>query len=361
MQHRYPELNICGTQHGYFDEDQTDQVIDQINRANPSVLLVAMGAPLQELWIAKHREKLQVKVAMGVGGLFDFYAGQVARAPLWLREIGLEWCWRILQEPGRMWRRYIIGNPLFLYRVWRYGKRNKAQNKRPSGGHDESAISAGNWYVRTWLRRILWSQSSILQRILKRLLDITVASVGLILLSPLLALVAIAIRLESSGPAFFQQIRIGRAGQEFKFLKFRSMYIDAEQRRAELLNANEMAGGVLFKLRDDPRITRVGGFIRRTSIDELPQLWNVLRGDMSLVGPRPCLPSEASEYSVIDRLRLDAEPGITCTWQVSGRSDIPFAQQVEMDLEYINQSNWKKDFILLVKTIPAVISGRGAY
>jgi lipopolysaccharide/colanic/teichoic acid biosynthesis glycosyltransferase len=139
------------------------------------------------------------------------------------------------------------------------------------------------------------------------------------------------------------------------------MYIDAEQRKAALMAQNEMAGGVLFKMRHDPRITRVGRIIRRFSIDELPQLWNVLRGDMSLVGPRPALPQEVAQYRLSDRHRLLASPGITCIWQVSGRSDIPFDRQVELDVEYIHSARLSTDIQLLAKTIPAVISGRGAY
>ena len=139
------------------------------------------------------------------------------------------------------------------------------------------------------------------------------------------------------------------------------MYIDAEARKQELMDQNEMQGGVLFKMKDDPRITRVGGFIRRYSIDELPQLWNVLRGDMSLVGPRPPVPSEVEQYSISDRRRLDAIPGITGLWQVSGRSDIPFDQQVELDVQYIHNATLWENIKLLLKTIPAVLSGRGAY
>jgi lipopolysaccharide/colanic/teichoic acid biosynthesis glycosyltransferase len=195
----------------------------------------------------------------------------------------------------------------------------------------------------------------------KRCLDVSAAGVGILLLSPVFIIVAAWIRLESPGGIIFRQKRVGRDGEPFSMLKFRSMYVDAEARKAALLAQNEMAGGVIFKMKNDPRITRVGRFIRRTSIDELPQLFNVLRGDMSLVGPRPPLPSEVAEYSLKDRGRLDAVPGITCIWQVSGRSEIPFPQQVEMDLDYIHRQSFTEDVRLLLKTVPALVRGRGAY
>jgi lipopolysaccharide/colanic/teichoic acid biosynthesis glycosyltransferase len=195
----------------------------------------------------------------------------------------------------------------------------------------------------------------------KRLLDVVASLSAILLLSPVLGLVALAIRLESSGPVIFRQRRVGRDGREFMMLKFRSMFTDAEQRLEALLAQNEMDGGVIFKMRDDPRVTRVGRLIRRTSIDELPQLFNVLRGDMSLVGPRPPLPREVALYSLHDRGRLDAEPGITCIWQVSGRSTIPFERQVEMDLDYIHSQSLAQDIKLLLRTVPALLLGRGAY
>lgn len=196
---------------------------------------------------------------------------------------------------------------------------------------------------------------------LKRSLDVCLAMLIFIALSPLLLTVALAIRVESPGPILFHQVRIGYRGQPFKFWKFRSMYPDAEQRRRQLEQANEMQGGVLFKMKKDPRITGVGRFIRKYSIDELPQLWNVLNGDMTLVGPRPALPNEVARYSLYDRERLDAKPGITCIWQVSGRSDIPFEQQVKLDLRYIYFQSLKQDIKILLKTVPAVLTGRGAY
>lgn len=210
-------------------------------------------------------------------------------------------------------------------------------------------------------KRLAWKSVIGGTRVFKRSLDIAVSLELLMLLAPVLLLVAIAIKLESPGPVFFRQTRVGRWGKLFAMWKFRSMYIDAEARKAELLARNESAGGVIFKMKDDPRITRVGRIIRRASIDELPQFWNVLVGDMSLVGPRPALPGEVDQYSLADRRRLEVIPGITCIWQVSGRSEIPFAEQVKLDVRYIESSSLAQDILILLKTVPAVLLGRGAY
>ena len=195
----------------------------------------------------------------------------------------------------------------------------------------------------------------------KRLIDVTGSLVGMVLLSPLLLGIALAVKLTSPGPVIFSQVRVGRYGRHFRFYKFRSMYIDAEARKAELLSQNESKDGVIFKMKDDPRITRVGKFLRRTSLDELPQLWNVFIGDMSLVGPRPPVPSEVAQYTLEDRKRLDVIPGITCLWQIKGRSEIPFHEQVRLDKEYILAPSVWKDIAILFKTIPAIIGGKGAY
>jgi len=197
--------------------------------------------------------------------------------------------------------------------------------------------------------------------LIKRVFDIAVSAVAILLLLPLFMLVGLLIRLESPGPVFFKQTRVGRWGTLFTIWKFRSMFVDAEQRKASLMERNEMDGRVLFKIKNDPRVTRVGRFIRKTSIDELPQLWNVLIGDMSLVGPRPPIPSEVDQYSLSDRRRLEVTPGITCIWQVSGRSEIPFDQQVELDVEYIQSQSIWTDLKILVKTVPALLLGSGAY
>ena len=237
------------------------------------------------------------------------------------------------------------------------GKKERLERREPSPSVSGSQRKLGM----TAARRARWRLRIAFHAVLKRLVDVLASALLLLLLSPVFAFVAILVRLESPGPVFFSQKRVGRAGRSFDFFKFRSMYIDAEARKQELMDQNEMQGGVLFKMKDDPRITRVGGFIRRYSIDELPQLWNVLRGDMSLVGPRPPVPSEVEQYSISDRRRLDAIPGITGLWQVSGRSDIPFDQQVELDVQYIHNATLWENIKLLLKTIAAVLSGRGAY
>jgi exopolysaccharide biosynthesis polyprenyl glycosylphosphotransferase len=198
-------------------------------------------------------------------------------------------------------------------------------------------------------------------QLLKRAMDCIGAGIGLLVLSPLFAVMALLIKLESAGPVLFSQTRIGKDGVEFRCWKFRSMFQDAEQRKQELMQQNEMAGGVTFKMKHDPRVTRVGRFIRKASIDELPQLWNVFNGDMSLVGPRPPVPQEVAQYTAHERQRLAVKPGITCIWQVSGRSDIPFNEQVLMDIEYIRSRSLWLDISLLLRTIPAVLLARGSY
>ena len=196
---------------------------------------------------------------------------------------------------------------------------------------------------------------------LKRAMDIVLSGLGMIILSPVFLGIAAAVKFTSPGPVIFSQVRVGRYGRYFNFYKFRSMYRDAEARKKDLLALNESSDGVIFKMKDDPRITKVGRLLRRTSLDELPQLWNVFIGDMSLVGPRPPVPKEVQEYTLEDRKRLDVIPGITCLWQIMGRSEIPFNEQVRLDKEYIIAPSIWKDIVILLKTIPAILGGKGAY
>ncbi len=193
----------------------------------------------------------------------------------------------------------------------------------------------------------------------KRVFDVVASAVALVLLAPVFAAIAVAIRIESPGPFLFRQRRMGLNGREFDMLKFRSMYQDAEERLEALRSENEMSGPV-FKMANDPRVTRVGRFIRRTSLDELPQFWNVLRGEMSIVGPRPPIPAEVRQYKRWQRRRLSMKPGITCIWQISGRNNIDFDRWMELDLEYIDTWSLWSDIAICFKTIPAVITSRGA-
>ena len=196
--------------------------------------------------------------------------------------------------------------------------------------------------------------------IAKRILDIIGAIAGILICLPIWAVAAILIKLDSPGPVLFCQTRVGENGKPFRFYKLRTMYVDADRRKQELAHHNEMDGPV-FKIRDDPRVTRVGRYLRKYSIDETPQLVHVLLGQMSLVGPRPPLIDEVARYEPWQTERLSVRPGLTCIWQVSGRNEIPFERWVLMDIDYIRHRNFWLDLALLVKTIPAVITGRGAY
>ena len=211
------------------------------------------------------------------------------------------------------------------------------------------------------LRMLLWHLTIRSSLFFKRTMDILLSFICILAAMPVFLLTALLVKLSSPGPIIFSQVRVGKYGRHFKFYKFRSMYLDAEARKAELLKHNESADGVIFKMKHDPRITPVGRFIRKFSIDELPQLFNVLLGDMSLVGPRPPVPQEVAHYTLDERKRLNITPGITCLWQVSGRSELPFRQQMALDKEYIASRSAWKDFLILLKTIPAILTGRGAY
>ena len=215
-----------------------------------------------------------------------------------------------------------------------------------------------NWRVQRgrWLQR--WRAGSAGG--LKRAADLAGSLVFLTVFSPLFLLLALIIKLEDRGPVFFSQIRVGRFGEKLRMYKFRSMRLNAEAEFEKLLAQNQHAEGVTFKMKHDPRITRVGKWLRRFSLDELPQFVNVLKGDMSLVGPRPPTPREVSHYSLADRRRLAVKPGLTCFWQVSGRSNIDFSGQVKLDVEYIETAGFWVDLKILLRTVKAVVAGNGA-
>jgi lipopolysaccharide/colanic/teichoic acid biosynthesis glycosyltransferase len=222
---------------------------------------------------------------------------------------------------------------------------------------DESVIGVSDYYSN---RRITQESLSVYS-LLKRFIDIMGALIGLILLSPLIAFIVILIKYEDpTGSAFFYQTRVGKNERLFRMYKLRSMYSNAEEKLKDLLHQNEISGA-MFKMKDDPRVTKVGKFIRKMSIDELPQLFNVLRGDMSLVGPRPPLTREVAEYTSYDKKRLSVKPGCTGLWQVSGRNNLCFKEMVELDISYIeNRCIWF-DIKILFRTVKTVVGSQDAF
>lgn len=215
--------------------------------------------------------------------------------------------------------------------------------------------------LRFWRKKYMFLLLFGSARTLKRSIDIVFALFLLVCLIPLFLLVAALVKSVDRGPVLFWQTRVGRWGREFQMPKFRTMVVCAERMMGTLLAQNDHKEGLTFKMKNDPRVTWIGRILRRTSIDELPQLWSVLVGDMSLVGPRPPVPREVARYTLADRRRLNVNPGLTCIWQVSGRSTIPFPEQVELDVRYIESQSFLLDLQLLLKTIPAIFFGTGAY
>ncbi len=227
------------------------------------------------------------------------------------------------------------------------------------GMMNEARLKQKKWHY--YRKVFMWEATIKLSYGLKRFIDYFLSLFFIILFSPIFILTSLAIVIEDPGNVIFSQKRVGKDGRLFDFYKFRSMVIGADKMKDQLMDENESKDGVIFKMKDDPRITKIGKIIRHFSIDELPQLFNVLKGDMSLVGPRPPVPKEVAQYTLEDRKRIHVKPGITCFWQVSGRSNIPFQKQVELDLQYIRSQTLKEDLKILFKTIPAVITGEGAY
>lgn len=221
--------------------------------------------------------------------------------------------------------------------------------------------------VRRWRRRLtykklIWRATFGLAESTKRALDLAGSAAAIVVFSPVFLGTAVMVKLEDGGPILFLQDRVGRGGRVFKMYKFRSMVVDADRLKDQLLTANQHGDeGVTFKMKQDPRVTRIGRIIRKYSIDEFPQFFNVLFGDMSLVGPRPPVPREVAKYKAMHLRRLAVKPGITCLWQVGGRSEIDFEGQVRLDLQYIASESVWTDIKILLKTVPAVIRGEGAY
>lgn len=320
-----PGLRIAGVRDGYQGCTDNPAVVAAINQSRADIVLVATGVPRQDIWLARHAHLLNARITIGVGALLDFISGRVRRAPVCVRDMRCEWLWRLATEPRRLAGRYLIGNATFLARAAAYALPRR----------DYAAIGS-------------------------RGLELVLTAMVMALLAPLLVLIVVAIRLDSPGPALFRQTRIGLGGKPFTMLKFRTMATDASARRAALLAGSDRQG-ICFKSRNDPRITRLGRLLRRYSLDELPQLVNVLRGDMALVGPRPGLPEEVASYPVAALERLTVKPGLTGIWQLSGRAEIGFDKMVDMDVAYARSHSALLDLLLIAMTFRAIISGRGAY
>jgi len=221
---------------------------------------------------------------------------------------------------------------------------------------------AGRWrwtLYCSW-KRISWKTVVASSVFVKRMFDVFASLCILIMISPILAVIALLVKLEDGGPVIFAQRRVGKWGRDFKMYKFRSMRVDAEARLQELLKENGHSTGVTFKMKNDPRVTRAGRVLRKYSLDELPQFVNVLKGEMSMVGPRPPLPREVALYTMKDRQRLAVTPGLTCFWQIGGRANIDFPEQVRLDVQYIESRSFWLDLWICIKTVPAVLLGRGA-
>lgn len=231
----------------------------------------------------------------------------------------------------------------------------KELEKRYHGGH--------SWRQELMFLRKKYSWLIVVgaTKILKRWIDIFFSLFLLIIFSPFFLIIPLLIKLQDKGPVLYVTNRVGKWGKEFPFPKFRTMKLGAHEHKRELSQENEKKSSKIFKIKNDPRINPLGRILRKTSLDELPQLWTVLKGDMSLVGPRPPLPEEVSHYTLEERRRLDIQPGLTGKWQVSGRSNTTFNQQVKLDLEYIESHSIWGDLVILIRTIPAVLLGKGAY
>ena len=411
LKRRFPGLRVAGVlcPPMGFDDDpaQMIEIFSTVVAARPDIVYSCFGFPKQEWVIQQLRQSLPATWFLGLGGSLSMITGELPRAPGWMRKTGLEWMHRMALEPRRLFKRYIVQDLPFAARLFsnslKYRLTARTGRSLPFGSGsahaDGIAVShepfwsesesdqdgasilshqarrrllkqyrfidsrmsrqRRNW--RFYSRRFAWITLVTGATAMKRLIDIVGSFVLLFLLAPLWAVISALIKIDSPGPVLFSQVRVGKWGRTFKMYKFRSMHQDAEHKKKDLLLKNEMAGGVIFKMKDDPRISRVGKILRRYSIDEIPQLLNVLNGDMSLVGPRPPLPSEVELYTLAERRRLDVEPGITCIWQVSGRSEIPFDKQVELDIAYIDSQSVWGDVKLLLKTLPTVLKGRGAY
>lgn len=332
-------LNIVGLYSPPFrplTSEEDAEVVRRINEARPDILWVGLGLPKQERWIFEHRDRLKVPVAVGVGAAFKFVSGQVRRAPTWVGNHGLEWLWRFLHEPRKLWRRALLDVPRFicLALLELSGLKRYDAARNDMEGHRRLTL------------------------ILKRPFDVLLAGLGLVLSAPLWAVASVLIKLEDGGPVFYGQERVGQGGRQFRSWKFRSMVSDSDERFGPL-----QAGD------GDARVTRVGRRLRATAMDELPQLWNIFIGDMSFVGPRALLPEEIEvnangELIPLEKIpgyeaRHRVRPGLTGVAQIYAPRDIPRRHKFKFDLLYIKKQTFWLDIRLILLSF--WISARGKW
>ena len=241
------------------------------------------------------------------------------------------------------------------------GRRESRAEALEVMGGAAAAAAASEPSVNVLIQDAVEAVAEVTYLSVKRLLDLIGSLAVIALLSPVMAVIALLVKLYDGGPVLYRHTRVGHRGREFSCYKFRSMAPDADAVKSTIQELNDHDDHRTFKMRDDPRVTPLGRLLRKTSLDELPQLWNIIAGDMSLVGPRPPVPAEVAVYSPADMERLSVKPGLTCIWQVSGRSHIPFPEQLQMDLEYIENRSLLLDLKLIARTVPAVLSAHGAY
>jgi exopolysaccharide production protein ExoY len=312
--------------------------------------------------MAEHRGKIPA-VMMGVGAAFDFLSGEKPQAYPWMQRLGLEWLFRLATEPRRLWYRYLYHNPRFVMLAFAQLARTffggvKDEQAAPS---EEAELNPGMPVPTDFLDLEHSLRRKNVQLFFKRVCDFVGAALGLIALSPLFVLIALFVRLTSRGPAIFKQIRAGHNGRDFVMYKFRSMRIESDPRLEKRRQA-AASQGILMKAKRDPRVTRLGAFLRSTSLDELPQLINVLKGEMSIVGPRPLIPFMLAPHPEFSRARALVRPGLAGLWQIRDRENNSNAlSMMPHDLEYIRDFSSWNDAVILLKTIWVVLFRRGAW
>ena len=367
MQEKYSGLKvvyICSPPFRALTAAEKETTIMDIRRSGCRILFVGLGCPKQERWMAAHRGVLPV-IMLGVGAAFDFLSGQKPQAYPWMQRLGLEWAFRLATEPRRLWFRYFYQNPRFValiaWQLFRAAWLAPPQSARtgPANltGATQSDTAAGA--IRLELLESSLSQKRV-QLCLKRVFDQCGAAVALLTLAPALLLIAVLVRSSSRGPVLFRQARVGYRGKEFVMYKFRSMRVEGDPALAALQHVAAQQG-VLVKVEHDPRVTGVGRVLRATSLDELPQLFNILKGQMSFVGPRPLIAFMLQPCPEFARARSLVRPGITGLWQVRERHNNTSAFSMKAhDLEYVQQFSLRLDMAILFKTARVVVSRQGA-